>query len=80
MIDKIEKLLNMENPTTRLNWMGWDKGDCSKVGIVRILLIQTIEDEIKERGNHYDGCYDELLNSLNKQYTTCFFYFISYND
>ena len=39
MIDKIEKLLNMENPTTRLNWMGWDKGDCSKVGIVRILLI-----------------------------------------
>ena len=29
MIDKIEKLLNMGNPTTRSNWMGWDKGDCS---------------------------------------------------
>jgi hypothetical protein len=70
MIDKIEKLLNMENPTTRLNWMGWDKGDCSKVGIVRILLIQTIEEEIKERGDYYDGCYDELLDSLNKEYTT----------
>ena len=70
MIDKIEELLNMENPTTRLNWMCWDKGDCSKVGIVRILLIQTIEEEIKERGDYYDGCYDELLNSLNNEYTT----------
>ena len=39
-------------------------------GIVRILLIQTIEEEIKERGDYYDGCYDELLDSLNKEYTT----------
>jgi hypothetical protein len=26
MINEVEKLLDMENPTTRLNWMGWDKG------------------------------------------------------
>jgi hypothetical protein len=70
MITKIEELLNMENPTTRFNWMGWDKGDCSAVGIVRILLIQTIEDEIKVRGDYYDGCYDELLDSLNLEYIT----------
>ena len=68
MINTIEKLLNMEDSTTRSNWMSWDKGDCSKVGVVRILLIQTIEEEIKERGDYYDGCYNKLLDSLNKEY------------
>lgn len=70
MIDKIEELLNMENPTTKQNWMAWDKGDCNKVGLVRILLIQTIEEEIEERGDYYDGRYDKLLHSLNNDYTT----------
>lgn len=67
-IEKIEELLNMKNPNTKQNWMKWDKGDCSKIGIVRILLIQTIEEEIKERKNQYDGCYDHLLKSLNSNY------------
>ena len=70
MIGEIEKLLDMENLTTRLNLRSWDKCDCSRVGIVRILLIQTIEEEIKDRGEYYDGCYDKLLDSLNKEYTT----------
>lgn len=70
MINEIEKLLNLENAETRLNYMGWDKGDCSKVGIVRILMIQTINNEIKERGKYYDGCYDALLKSLIDNYTT----------
>jgi hypothetical protein len=70
LISEIEKLLNMNNPKTRSNWMCWDKGDCSKVGIVRILLIQTIENEIDDRGDWYDGCYDELLDSLFTEYTT----------
>ena len=68
--DEISKLLDLENPTTLSNWMSWDKGDCSKVGIIRILLIQEIGNEIRERGNYYDGCYDKLLESLNKEYNT----------
>jgi hypothetical protein len=31
--------------------------DCSKVGIVRILMIQTIEEEIKERGDYNGWVY-----------------------
>ena len=68
MIAQVEKLLDMKNPSTRINWMLWDKGDCSSVGIVRILMIQTIEDEIKVRGIYYDGCYDELLKSIKTEY------------
>jgi hypothetical protein len=48
LIDEIEKLLDMDNYNTRLNYQTWDKGDCSRVGIVLVLFKQTIEEEIKE--------------------------------
>lgn len=70
LIEGVEKLLDMENPTTRANHAGWDKGDCSDVGMVRILMIQTIEEEIEDRGEYYDGCYDKLLHSLMNEYSS----------
>lgn len=69
-INEVEKLLDMENQNTRSLWMGWDKGDCSKVGMVRILMLQAIEEEIAERGMFYDGCYDAIRTSLINDYRT----------
>jgi hypothetical protein len=68
--DDIEKLLNLENKETQHLYMTWDKGDCSLIGLARILLIQEINKEIKIRGVHYDGQYNELLNCLYNKYNT----------
>ena len=65
-----EKLIDMDDPEIRSLWMGWDKGDCSTVGLARILIIQEIKKHIKENGQHYDGMYDELLESLYTKYNT----------
>ena len=68
--ETIENLLNMNDPEIKQLWMGWDKGDCSIVGLVRILMIQEINKHIKENGIYYDGMYDELLDSLYNKYNT----------
>jgi len=60
MIDKIEELLDMEDPTTSLNYMRWDMGDCSEVGICEILLDQIIRKHKKDNGEYYDTDYDEI--------------------
>jgi len=65
-----ESLLNMEDPEIHSLWMGWDKGDCSIVGMIRIVMIQEIKKHIKENGIHYDGMYDEILESLYTKYNT----------
>jgi hypothetical protein len=62
--DIIYSLLNMKNYKTRLNWLGWDKGDCSLVGLIKILLIQEIEVEIKERVGGYDNDLVSLLKKI----------------
>tara|TARA_R110000824_G_scaffold320133_1_gene507089 strand:- start:289 stop:483 length:195 start_codon:yes stop_codon:yes gene_type:complete len=60
MRDKIEELLNMDDPITKLNWMGWDKGDCSEVGLCEILLDQLIREHKEENGQYYDSDYDQI--------------------
>lgn len=68
--DDIEKLLDLNRDSTKSLYGSWDKGDCSLIGLIRILLIQEIEKEINERGIWYDGQYDEILNNLYKNYET----------
>ena len=64
----IEMLLDMENDEIRSLYNIWDKGDCSIVGLTRILMIQTIVNEIKKRDAYYDGEYDEILKALYEKY------------
>ena len=60
MIDKIEELLDMGDTITKQNYMGWDKGDCSEVGLCEILLDQLIRKHKEENGEWYDRDYDEI--------------------
>ena len=58
--DKIESMLNMDDPVTKQHYMRWDKGDCSEVGLCEILLCQLIRNHKKENGFYYDRDYDEI--------------------
>jgi hypothetical protein len=58
--DQIESLLNMEDPITKRNYMSWDKGDCSVVGLCEILLAQLIREHKQENGEWYNTDYDEI--------------------
>jgi len=69
-IDKVEELLDMNNENIKSLYMSWDKGDCSTIGLIRILLIQEIEKEIKNRGVYYDGQYDKFLDGIKNNYVT----------
>ena len=65
--DQIESLLNMEDPITKQHWMGWDKGDCSEVGLCEILLAQLIREHKQENGVWYNTDYDEIKLRYNEQ-------------
>lgn len=67
LIDNVEKLLDMNDLEIKLKYTYWDKGDCSEVGIVKILLFQTIKKHIEENGEYYDRKYDNLFNILDKE-------------
>lgn len=69
-MDTIEGLLNLSDDNIRSRYGGWDKGDCSLIGLIRILLIQEIKKEISVRGDYYDGQYDEFLKTLDETYNT----------
>jgi hypothetical protein len=58
--EQIESLLNMEDPITKRNYMSWDKGDCSEVGLCEILLSQLIREHKHETGEWYNRDYDEI--------------------
>ena len=64
----IENLLDLDNKEIQQLYMCWDKGDCSLIGLARMLLIQEINKAIKIDGQHYDGKYDMLLTSLYNEY------------
>ena len=65
---EIEKMIDLDIESIRQLYMTWDKGDCSLIGLIRILLIQEIEKEIKNRGEFYDGQYDDFLNFIRYEY------------
>jgi hypothetical protein len=68
--DQIENLLDLDNSYIKNLYNSWDKGDCSTVGLARLLLIQEITKEIKIRGIHYDGQYDDFLEAILSEYRT----------
>lgn len=58
--EQIESLLNMEDPVTKLQYMSWDKGDCSEVGLCEILLAQFIREHKQENGEWYNRDFDQI--------------------
>jgi hypothetical protein len=61
----VESLLDMSDKDVLAEYMSLDKGS-ENVGIARILLMQTIKEEIRSSGEHYDGRYDKLMDALKK--------------
>ena len=60
MRDKIEELLDMSDPITKSNYMRWDKGDCSEVGLCEILLDQLIRKHNEDNCGYYNADYDKI--------------------
>lgn len=58
--ERIESLLNMSDQITHRSYMGWDKGDCSEIGLCEILLSQLIREHKQENGEWYDRDYDNI--------------------
>lgn len=58
--NQIESLINMEDPITKKNYMSWDKGDCSEIGLAEILLAQLIREHKMEHGEWYNSDYDVI--------------------
>jgi len=60
---KIEHLINTDNDHIRSLYKSWGKGDCSTVGLLKILLKQQIMFE--ETDFHYNGDYNDIKNFLD---------------
>jgi hypothetical protein len=63
-LDSLEDCLDLEREDIESKYRSWDKGDCSKIGLAKIILYQEITKHIQENGIHYDGEYDEFLKLL----------------
>ena len=58
--DKIIELLDLEDTEIKLLYNGWDKGDCSIIGLCEILLHQEIKKHKIENGDWYDRDVDDI--------------------
>ena len=58
--EQLESLLNMEDTITKVNYMRWDKGDCSEIGLCEIVLAQLIRSHKQENGEWYDIDFDQI--------------------
>jgi hypothetical protein len=58
--EKIESLLNFDDPITMDHYRVWDKGDCSEIGLCEILLAQMIREHKNENDENYDTDYDQI--------------------
>ena len=56
----IEDLINLDDPEIQIYYRGWDKGDCSEVGLIEILLYQVIKEHKQDNGDYYDRDYDQI--------------------
>ena len=56
----IEDLINLDDPEIKTIYRRWDKGDCSEVGLIEILLYQVIKEHKQENGEYYDTDYDQI--------------------
>ena len=60
MKDRLEELLDLDNPDIKRLYDSWDKGDCSTVGLIEILLVQEIAKHKQANGEFYDTDYDQI--------------------
>jgi hypothetical protein len=58
MRNTIENLLDLNDENIKREYRSWDKGDCSLVGLIEILLYQEIQKHKKENGLYCDTDYD----------------------
>ncbi len=58
--DTIESLLDLNDDEIKQLYNGWDKGDCSLVGLTEIYLYQCIKKHKQENGAYYDTDYDNI--------------------
>lgn len=63
-ITEIESLLDMNDPLIVTYYKSWDLGDCSLIGLIKLLLFQEIKNEIKSRGQFYDGEFSNIFELL----------------
>lgn len=61
----IELLLNSDNEDIKSKLLSWDKGDCSLIGLVEILLYQLIGDFVNKNGTHI------YLNNIRTRFDKC---------
>jgi hypothetical protein len=54
-IEEILKLLDKDNYEIECMYRSWDKGDCSLIGLIEILLYQEIQKHKKYNGEYYDN-------------------------
>jgi hypothetical protein len=59
-LNDIEALLDLTDPEISQMYRSWDMGDCSLVGLIEILLCQTIKNHKQENGAYYDSDYDQI--------------------
>lgn len=55
---QIERLIDLKNEEIRAMYDSWDKGDCSTIGLLKILMAQHIIYE--EKDQYYDNEHDDL--------------------
>jgi len=56
----LESLIDLNNEEIRKEYMRWDKGDCSEVGLCEILLFQLIKEHKEQNGEYYNTDYDQI--------------------
>ena len=68
MIDRtvIDQQIDLSIPEIKQMYNSWDKGDCSLVGLCKILLIQSILEHKIQNDVYYDTDVDEIYNKLLK--------------
>jgi hypothetical protein len=63
-INDIENLLNLNDKRIEEMYRIWDIGDCSLVGLVRILLNQVIFQHKDEQKEFYDTDVDKYIQNI----------------
>lgn len=69
----VESLLDLEFDDGNVNhqqikqlYWSWDKGDCSTVGLIRLLMIQECRKHIRENGSYSDDSVKIMLEFCEK--------------
>jgi len=56
----VESLLDLSNAEIKQLYNSWDKGDCSLIGLIEILLYQELQEHKRINKEYYNTDYDEI--------------------